>query len=166
MSDYTLEELATELAALDFDRFGYDEAWELGRRFHEQSVAQGLPVALAVFLGDQLVFQSALRGTSADTDDWLRRKARTVRRFGVSTLAVMRTFEARGWSFDERSKLDPRKYAAAGGGYPIIVAGSLVGAVVASGLPHLRDHELVVGLLTALRDGRHDAASGAEGGAS
>ena len=42
-------------------------------------------------------------------------------------------------------RLDEADYAAIGGGFPIIVAGTgVVGAVACSGLPHEMDHQLLV----------------------
>jgi uncharacterized protein (UPF0303 family) len=52
-------------------------------------------------------------------------------------------------TFEEATGLDPRQYAAHGGGYPILVRGvGPVGVVVVSGLPQLDDHRMVV---TAIR---------------
>ena len=149
MSDLT-EQLQAEERELRFDDFGVDDAWVLGTRMRAAAVAAGLPVAIGIQLGEQRVFHTALQGSSSDNDYWLARKTRVVLRFGQASLAVGEGFRDRGSDFDTDSRLDPEKFAAHGGVFPLrLKGGTVVGAVGVSGLPQLQDHAFVVAQLRA-----------------
>ncbi len=55
-------------------------------------------------------------------------------------------FRARGTPFEESSRLDPDRYAAHGGSFPLRLSpdGPVVGTVAVSGLPQAEDHRLIV----------------------
>ena len=144
----SLAELAAEEAELQFTSFTHDDAWALGTALVE--AARGLPVAVDISRNGQQLFHAALAGTSADNDDWIRRKTAVVNRFGHSSLYMRQSFLERGTTFEEATGLDPREYAAHGGGFPILVRNvGPVGVVVVSGLPQLDDHRMVVAALRA-----------------
>jgi uncharacterized protein (UPF0303 family) len=138
-------------------RFTYDDAWRVGAALMEQCRANNLPVTIGIWLGEQRVFHSARPGTSADNDNWLDRKARTVRRFGTSSLAVARRYlddssAASFQTFLMTFGLPASDYALAGGAVPILVHDNLVGVIAVSGLTSEQDHELALGALrTAAR---------------
>ncbi|SDM70176.1 Uncharacterized protein, UPF0303 family [Cryobacterium flavum] len=144
-----LQILLDQERTLQFDAFSHDDAWALGTRLRTTAAAQALPVAISIVLGDQRVFQVGLAGASADNDGWLERKFAVVRRYGHSSLAVGVEFRSRGVDFDVDARLDPTRFAAHGGAFPLFVRGSMVGVVGVSGLPQLDDHALVVEALRA-----------------
>ena len=140
-----LEELAAQEARLVFDHFDEDTAWALGSALREAAVAAALPVAISIRRNGQRLFHAALPGSSADNDDWLRRKSAVVDRYGCSSLRVGEQFRVEGKSFDVDARLDPSDFAAHGGAFPVLVRGTgCVGTVAVSGLPQLDDHRLVV----------------------
>lgn len=144
----SVAELAAEETELQFARFTNDDAWALGTAL--VGAARGLPVAVDISRNGQQLFHAALPGTSADNDDWIRRKTAVVNRFGHSSLYMRQSFLERGTTFEETTGLDPREYAAHGGGFPVLVRGvGPVGVVVVSGLPQLDDHRMVVATLRA-----------------
>jgi len=144
----SLAELAAEEAELQFTSFSNDDAWALGTALVE--AGRGLPVAVDISRNGQQLFHAALPGTSADNDDWIRRKTAVVNRFGHSSLYMRQSFLERGTTFEEATGLDPREYAAHGGAFPILVRNvGPVGVVVVSGLPQLEDHALVVSAIRA-----------------
>ena len=148
----TEEKLAVLLAeegALDLDSFDLDDAWAVGSWLRATALDRGLGVAVAVSFGEQRVFHAATPGSGAVNDAWLDRKFRVVRHFAHATLTVRTQYEAGGSTFDEAAALDPRRYQAAGGGFPLVVRGNLVGAVGVSGLEMHDDHALVVEALRA-----------------
>lgn len=150
MSEELLRELAEQEARLVFDRFDHDTAYELGLQLVAAARERRLPVAVAVRRGAQLLFHAGLPGSSADNDAWLDRKRRVVERYGHSSLYVGTQFRLAGGSFEESSRLDPDRYAAHGGVFPVSVTGvGPVGTVGVSGLPQLDDHAFVVEQLTA-----------------
>jgi uncharacterized protein (UPF0303 family) len=144
------ERLVAEEAELQFERFTLDDAWQLGTRLRAAAEAEGHPVAIAIWLGPQRVFHTALPGASADNDGWLDRKHRVVERYGRASLLVGESFRAKGEDFDTHARLDPGEFAAHGGVVPIRLLGSgIIGAVGVSGLPQRDDHDLVVAQLRA-----------------
>lgn len=143
--DPTLEELAAQEARLVFDRFDDDTAWELGVALRATASAAGAPVAIWIMRNGQRLFHAALPGATADNDGWLERKSAVVDRYGRSSLHVGTQFRAAGKTFEDSSRLDPDRYAAHGGAFPVIVRGvGCVGTIAVSGLPQREDHRLVV----------------------
>lgn len=139
-----LRTLLDEERELDFPRFTVTDAWAVGSWLRERAIADGLSVVVAAVLGGQRAFHTATPGTSALNDRWLERKFRVVEHFGHSSLAVHYDFVSRGEDFDANSRLDPARFAAAGGGFPIRIGGTLAGAIGVSGLEMHADHALVV----------------------
>ena len=150
----TMAELVAQEQRLHFTRFDNDDAWRLGCLLVEIARERSLAVTVDVRRGEQQLFHCALPGTSADNDAWIERKIRVVRRFGSSSYLVGQKFRDQGSSVEEKSRLDPDRYAAHGGAFPVLVAGvGLVGTVAVSGLPQLEDHLLVVEALEAFLAG-------------
>jgi uncharacterized protein (UPF0303 family) len=145
----SVAELAAEEEELQFSSFTNDDAWRLGSALRELAHRRGAPVAIDISRNGHQLFRAALAGATPDNDAWIERKQRVVHRFGHSTLRVRQTFAERGTTFEESSGLDPQRYAAHGGGFPVLVRSvGPVGVLVVSGLPQLEDHRLIV---TALR---------------
>jgi len=151
MNDFpALEELLADEEELQLSSFTLDDAWALGCLLRSMAAERDLPVAIDVRRGAQQVFHTALPGSSADNDDWIRRKVRVVERFGHSSLAVGQQWRDRGTSFEAASGLDPARYAAAGGCFPVLVRSvGPVGTVAVSGLPQVEDHRFVVSAIRA-----------------
>jgi uncharacterized protein (UPF0303 family) len=146
----SLEELATEERELQFAAFDQDTAWALGVALVEAARAASLPVTVDVRRNGQQLFHAALEGTAPDNDEWIRRKTRVVDRFGHSSLHVGERARRVGTTFEAQMRLDPDRYAAHGGAFPITVRGTgVVGTVAVSGLPELEDHAFVVAGLRA-----------------
>jgi uncharacterized protein (UPF0303 family) len=153
--EYTSESLVDEARALQLSRFTTADAIALGTLAVDRGSARGLGIVIMVRHTARTVFQAALPGSVADSDEWVIRKARTVERFGISTLAQFVRAQERGRDFHASHFLSPSEYAAYGGGIPVEVASvGVVGGFYASGLPHLDDHEFLVTVLAEFRD-RH-----------
>jgi uncharacterized protein (UPF0303 family) len=148
-----LEALVDQERRLVLPRLDYGDAARLGAILADLAQARGLPVVVRVEadtpVGVHIVYQRALPGSSPNNDWWLGRKAAVVRHFGASSFAVGTRFRVEGTTFEEASGLDPEKYAAHGGAFPLRVDGELVGVVGVSGLAQQDDHELIVEGLTA-----------------
>ena len=149
MTDYPpLEELAAQEAELVLPRLTQSDALTLGLALLDAARAESLPVVVDVRHGDQVVFHAALPGTSATNDLWVERKVRVVRLVGTSSLRAGAEAAAEGAAFEERQRVDPLRYAAHGGAFPLVVRDvGLVGVVTVSGLPQVEDHRLVVRVL-------------------
>jgi uncharacterized protein (UPF0303 family) len=152
MSDeaYSLAQLAAEEEELQFSVFTNDDAWELGSALVAAGREQGAPIAVDITRNRHRLFHAALPGATPDNASWIRRKTRVVNRFGHSSLYVRQASIERGTTFEAEFGLDPQRYAAHGGAFPILVRSvGPVGAVVVSGLPQVADHRMVVAALRA-----------------
>jgi uncharacterized protein (UPF0303 family) len=144
----SLAELTAHEDELRFARFDNDDAWDLGTALVARAREQQLPVAVDIARNGHQLFHAALPGTSPDNDAWIRRKAAVVDRFGHSSLYVGQRSREAGTTFEAQFGLDPERYAAHGGAFPVLVRDvGPVGVVVVSGLPQVADHQLVVDVL-------------------
>ena len=142
--------LLAEEARLALPSLGESDAIAIGRLLLARAEERSLPVTIEVRRGSRVLFRAALPGTSADNDAWIAGKAAVVERFGHSTWYVRQRFLAEGTTFEAATGLDRPAYAAHGGGFPLIVAGTgPVGVALVSGLPQEQDHALIVEVLEA-----------------
>lgn len=145
-------ELEEQLSELRFTSLSHEEALALGMDLAARAEERNWPLAVSVFLGDQHVFRYACPGTSAENDDWIERKRKTVYRFQEPSFLVGQRMIAQGKDFFTETGLSD-EYAAHGGGFPLLVGDAFVGAVVASGVPQQDDHAIVVEALLAAIEG-------------
>jgi uncharacterized protein (UPF0303 family) len=149
-----LDLLEAQEARLVFDSFDDAIAWEVGVALRQAALGAGHPVAISVRRNGRCLFHAALPGSSADNDGWLERKCAVVDRYGWSSLRVGEQFRVDGKSFDTGSRLDPSRFAAHGGAFPVLLRRTgCIGSVAVSGLPQLEDHRLVVDVLEAFLTG-------------
>jgi uncharacterized protein (UPF0303 family) len=155
-STLDLAELLDQERRLQFTSFDNSIAWDLGCRLVEAATDRSLPVTIDITRGSQQLFHAALAGTSADNDEWIRRKNRVVYRFGHSSYYWGRTYTDRGKRFEDEPYWD-RDHAAHGGAFPVIVRGAgAIGTITVSGLPQAEDHELVVTVLAGFLNAAED----------
>jgi uncharacterized protein (UPF0303 family) len=146
----SVADLAAEEGELQFPAFDNEDAWDIGTALVAAGRRHGLPIAVDITRNRHQLFHAALPGATPDNDSWLRRKTRVVNRFGHSSLHVGEASRERGTTFEDEFGLDPRRYAAHGGAFPILLrSGGPIGVVAVSGLPQLEDHRLVVATLRA-----------------
>jgi uncharacterized protein (UPF0303 family) len=141
----SVAELAAEEAELQFTSFTNDDAWDLGCAVVAAAREVRAPVAVEISRNGSRLFAAALIGATPDNATWIERKTRVVHRFGHSSLLVRQASIERDTTFEQEFGLDPQRYAAHGGAFPVLVRDvGPVGAVVVSGLPQLDDHRMVV----------------------
>ena len=137
-----------------FPRFDNADAWALGCLLVDLATGRDLPVAVDIRRGAQQLFHAALPGSTADNDVWIDRKVRVVERFGASSYLVGRRLAAKGHQLDAGMGVDPARFAAHGGAFPVRVPHvGVVGVVTVSGLPQAEDHALVVEAVDAFLNG-------------
>ncbi len=140
-----LEEQERDLVLARFDN---DDAWRLGCMLVDLARDRALAVTIDVRRGSQQLFHAARPGTAPDNDSWVERKARVVERFGTSSYRAGLVPMVDGTTFEARNELPRQQFTAAGGSFPIRVAGvGIVGAVTVSGLHPADDHALVIDAL-------------------
>jgi uncharacterized protein (UPF0303 family) len=145
LDDVTLDSIADDEDELHFAKFDFDDAWTIGSRLVELARLRELPVAIDISRGGQRLFHAALPGTRPDNDEWIERKIRAALRFGHSSLYLSVQRQLDGRSLAEAMDVDPLRYAAAGGCFPVHVDGcGIIATITVSGLPQVEDHRLVV----------------------
>jgi uncharacterized protein (UPF0303 family) len=130
--------------ALRFTSLTEDQAWRLGSQMREKALKRDLPLVIDIRIGLRPLFYVALPNTTPENPDWARRKINTVYRFEASSYRVGLEYKVSGKGFDASRGIDTMQYANAGGGFPVRIAGSVVGAVAVSGVPQRDDHNFVV----------------------
>ncbi len=151
--NYTLESLIQQEADLELKQFNQDVAWQLGTTIKQLAEEKGASISIEVFGFGQTLFQFCMLGSSADQLDWIRRKRNTVLYYGRSTYYLSLYNESKQRVFETQPHINPHEYCAHGGSFPIRIKGSgLVGAVTASGLASIEDHELVAQALQKALD--------------
>lgn len=140
-----LEQLLQEEQELQFATFNEEDAWKLGSQLVELARSRNLPVTVDITRGTHQLFHAALRGTSPDNDEWVKRKVRLVYRFGHSSFYVGQVLKSKGKTLEQSYLVSESDYAPHGGCFPIIVKNTgIVGTITVSGLPQEEDHKLVV----------------------
>jgi uncharacterized protein (UPF0303 family) len=145
-NDELLTSLLLEEERLVFTSFDDEAAWLLGSAMRGAALEEELPIAIAIRRHGQRLFHSALLGSSANNDAWLERKCAVVDLFGHSSYYVGCRSRADGDDdFNVAHRLDPARYAAHGGAFPILISNTgCIGTVAVSGLPQVDDHRFVV----------------------
>lgn len=145
-------QLDEQFAQLHFDSFSHEDALTIGLDLAGRAEDYGWPMVLAVFVGDQRVFQYACEGTSVENEQWIARKRNTVLALKEPSFLIGQRFASEGKNFYDETGFDPDTHVCYGGAFPVIVSGELVGMVVTSGVPHQDDHGIIVETLTAFKE--------------
>jgi uncharacterized protein (UPF0303 family) len=145
-----LSKLLQEERDLQFPHFDETTAWEIGGQLVAAATQRGLSVTIDITRGEHQIFHAALPGTSADNDEWIKRKVRLVYRFGHSSFYMGQLLKSKGKRIDEAYLIPESQFAPHGGCFPIIIKGTgMVGTITVSGLPQEEDHKLVVEIIRA-----------------
>jgi uncharacterized protein (UPF0303 family) len=137
--------IAKQEERLKFAAFNEESAWRLGCRLRDMAIVRSAPLVIQVQRFGQLLFFSALAGSTPDNVDWARRKSNIVARFCRSSYGMGLELQQKNTTLADRFGLVLTEFAAHGGSFPIVLAGSgVIGSVTVSGLPQRADHELVV----------------------
>lgn len=140
-----LKKLLQEEQELQFNEFNEITAWKLGSLLVELATDKGLAVTIDITRGEHQLFHASLPGTSADNDEWIKRKVRLVYRFGHSSFYMGQMLKSKGKRIEDAYLIPESQYAPHGGCFPVMVKGTgMVGTVTVSGLPQEEDHKLVV----------------------
>jgi uncharacterized protein (UPF0303 family) len=143
-----LKKLLSEEEELQFTSFNADVAWQLGAELAARARLNNLPITVDITQGDHQLFHFSRPGTSADNDEWVKRKARLVYRFGHSSLYMGELLRSKGRSIEEAYMISESQYAPHGGCFPIVIKGSgMIGTITVSGLAQEDDHQLVVDIV-------------------
>jgi uncharacterized protein (UPF0303 family) len=143
--DDILKQLLQEEEELQFTRFDEEIAWQIGCQLVELAQSKGHAVAIDITRVNHQLFHASLHGTSADNDEWIKRKVRLVYRFGHSSYYMGQLLRSKDKTIEQAYLIPESEYGAHGGCFPVIVKGTgMVGTITVSGLPQEEDHKLVV----------------------
>ncbi|MFC4101389.1 heme-degrading domain-containing protein [Paenibacillus xanthanilyticus] len=156
--------MAEEERELQFDRFDNETALELGLAIIGEAKRQEKGITVEIYRGGQRLFAHAMAGTSAENENWIRRKNNVVNHFGQSSWRVALTVREEGKSLETDYGLPLADYVGAGGGFPLIVRGEgQVGTITVSGLPDQEDHDLLIAALRGFLSRDSDPSRGVAG---
>lgn len=145
MNVKTLAELQAQREEIVLKKFDENDAWAMGVWMHERSAKENHAIAISISINRRMIFKSHLPGTTAVSDNWLRRKENTVYQFYKSSYEMARMIRDDPENNFTRYGFDLVDYALAGGGVPLIVEGvGCVGCCAITGLSEEDDHALVV----------------------
>jgi uncharacterized protein (UPF0303 family) len=149
----SIARVEAEIRELQFPGFSLDDSLNLGLLLVELGKERGLPIAIDITKGEQVLFHVALPGATPDNGHWIRAKQRTAARWEVPSLLVGLRGRLRGGRIEDQGWFDETRYAAHGGSFPVYVTGvGAVATVTVSGLPQVQDHDLVVEALRNILD--------------
>lgn len=136
---------------LRFDHFTNEDAFELGKHMVEKIKADGIEMAVQIKkVNGNTLFSYFSQGTNLMNENWMKRKFKTVIMNEKSSYLI--------WAFNEMAGrgedpirdaalqgMDSKEYAICGGGFPIkLKTGEMVAVMLASNLPHMKDHQFIV----------------------
>ena len=142
-------EIDTELAGLGLQAWNEDVAQELGHILSGLARARDLPVVINIRDAGRCFFHAALPGSSAQNDNWARRKSNLALYMGRASMAVTLEFRAKGRELSSEG-LSEADYALSGGAVPLRLGAAMVAVATVSGLPEREDHDLVIEALGQL----------------
>src|SRR5258706_8145708 len=91
-----LKQLIKEEEELQFIKFNEDTAWQIGSNLVTQAITDRLPITIDITRGDHEVFHASRPGTSADNDEWVKRKVRLVYMFGHISFYIVQLLKSKG----------------------------------------------------------------------
>lgn len=143
--DDKLKRLLLEEEELQFTKFNADIAWQIGNDLVSRARADNLSITIDIMEGTHQLFHFSCAGTSADNDEWVKRKVRLVYRFGHSSFYIGQLLKSKGKRIEEAYLISENDFAPHGGCFPVFIKGSgMIGAITVSGLAQEDDHQLVV----------------------
>ena len=136
---------------LRFDSFSNDDAFELGKHFVQKIKDDGIEMAVQIKkVNGNTLFSYFSDGTNLMNENWMKRKFKTVLMNERSSYLMWAFNEMGGRGQDlikdvEILGIDPKEYALCGGGFPVkLKTGEMVAVILASNLPHEKDHKFIV----------------------
>ena len=133
--------------SLRFERFTFEDAWEVGLILRNTVRMHGGNAALDVTLGGVQLFRCGVGNPTPNNSRWIQRKMNIVNENWKSSLRVMLEMNLSGRTLPEFG-LSEANYALSGGCFPLWLRDQgVVGTVAVSGLPQTHDHQMVVDAL-------------------
>lgn len=127
-----------------FPEFARSDVWGLGCRIIDAAKSFKGPLAVTIWINGAEVFSYYPEGTGKFHDMWLTRKRNTVTTVGMASMTWKAKLAYTGSCLEDEG-LDPKKYVACGGGFPIrLKGGCIIGFIGCSGLSDQEDHDAIL----------------------
>lgn len=132
---------------LVFRSFDLADAWSLGTAMRLEAEKYGQGVVIDIRHENEILFFTAMPGTTPENEDWARRKRNVVSLLKTSSYLVgLEVKFLEGLS--KVGALNEVDYAWHGGCFPIrLTSGKIVATATVSGLPQRDDHKLVTDVI-------------------
>ncbi len=132
---------------LVFRSFDEGDAWALGIALRLEAEKYGKGVVIDIRRGNDILFFTAMPGTTSDNEDWARRKRNLVNLMHTSSYLVGLEIKFQD-AAHKVSELDELDFAWHGACFPIRVQDrGVVATATISGLPQREDHKLVTDVI-------------------
>ena len=143
--DEVISVLEMQEEILQFSHFTNADAWTLGNMLVAEAQRRGSSVMISIRLNNGFtVFQYGFDGTNLYNENWISRKQKTVMVTEKSSLHLAMVLRRSGETL-ENMMMDPKEFAASGGGFPIRVEEvGVIGSVLVSGMDPVSDHDLII----------------------
>lgn len=144
-NETSMQELLKLEEEVVFTKFTNEMAVEVGMHLYETARKLGKSITIDIVRHGQCLFHLAMQGTSADNEEWIRRKNNVVSRFGHSSFYISTLVRESGKRFEDIFEVSIADYAPHGGAFPILIKDvGVVGTVTVSGLTQEEDHAMAV----------------------
>ena len=130
---------------LRVDHFTNDDAWELGKTYVEKIKNEGIEMAVQIRkVNGNTIFSYFSGKTNLLNENWMDRKFNTVTMNEMSSFKRWTITQYNNGKVEDQG-LSSMDYAFVGGGFPVkLKNGELVAVILASNLPHEKDHKFIV----------------------
>ncbi|ETA75160.1 heme-binding protein [Ligilactobacillus equi] len=147
-----MSEILVQENQASLPKFGLADIDRLAAMVKEKAGNNWDKICLLIALNHRIVYFHAGIQTTAENNNWIKKKLNTVYFFEHSSLFEKAKFKEDQAAFLEANDLSAGDYTCYGGGFPIKVDGvGTVGAVIVSGLKDFEDHDLAYQSLLGMK---------------
>lgn len=134
-----------------FDCFTYDMAYKLGTFFYEYAKEKQIDLCADIYANGHTLFHFSTDGSTADKDNWLRRKRNAVLQFAHSSKFMNLKCKGDDSLIETKYGCSLKDMTFTPGAFPILVKNvGCIGSIAVSGLAPDEDHQLIISGLDAL----------------
>lgn len=143
--DNILKQVNEQEELLRVDHFTNDDAWELGKIYVDKIKDEGIEMAVQIRkVNGNTIFSYFSPKTNLLNENWMDRKFNTVTMNEMSSFKRWTISQYRQGTVEDQG-LSSADFAFVGGGFPVkLKNGEMVAVILASNLPHEKDHKFIV----------------------
>lgn len=128
-----------------FRAFNANTAFKLGNYLAKKAMREKLPIVIDISTPTKQYFHFAAEGSTANNENFIRRKRNVVFLFFHSTMWVDEKVKGDSTAMHQKYGTNDQDYSILHGGFPIMIRNQgVVAAFCVSGLTQEEDHALVI----------------------